>query len=455
VQVRERGVAAALFSTYFGVMGAKCALPSVMALLMAPPPIGLDFTSGWWTTPTALAPQQLMARLLTISTLAVAFGKLVLGPVIDTFGGIVSLQISLLFLMVLLATIASSNSFLIFGICWVLVDFIFSSCWAACINAIHQCFPEEEWAGRVGMLAAAARMGNAAAFCIFSGVLHWTTTTSTAITTTKSRPWRLVFTVSAAMQLLPIALLTYFGQFYKKRDKKKLVKDDDDDYLKEVVSIAPSSQKTTSIKSSLVTLKREATTPEFWLHFISRSALTVFGSFLLFIPTLMTNSYDSSSAFAAQVGSIFALGCLSSVTLGSQHYAKMLSKRKQMFAVVLLLGMATCCVLGQLGHHCGVLHLSANASAALLFLMGFSFAIPFYIPPSLYALQRGGMTSSATIADVFDVGGFGLLAIFNGYVASIHHYELRAWIPTFGILTGCSLISMVSLALAIFFEHRK
>lgn len=126
-----------------------------------------------------------------------------------------------------------------------------------------------------------------------------------------------------------------------------------------------------------------------------------------------------------------------------------------MFAVISLLGMATCCVLGQLGHMSGVLHLSANASAALLFIMGFSFSIPFYIPPSLYALERGGMTSSATIADVFDFGGFGLLAVFNGYVASIHHDVLRAWIPTFWILTGCSLISMVSLSLAIFFEYRK
>jgi MFS family permease len=442
-------MAAALFSTYFGVMGAKCALPSVMALLVAQPN-GLDF-SLWTTT---LAPQHLMARLLTVSTLAVAFGKLVLGPIIDTLGGIRSLQISLSFLLALLATIASSNSFVTFGICWVLVDFIFSSCWAACINAVHQCFPEEEWAGRVGMLAAAARMGNAAAFMIFSRVLHWTasSSSSSAAAATKASPWQLVFTVSAAMQLLPLALLTYFGRFYKRDKKLDGVVVVQDDYLK-LVSI-PSNNQTTSFKSSLVTLKREAATPEFWLHFVSRSALMVFGSFLLFIPTLMTNCYASSSAFGAQTGSIFALGCLSSVTLCSQLYAK-LSKMKKMFAVLSLLGMATCCVLGQLGHMSGVLHLSANASAALLFIMGFSFSIPFYIPPSLYALERGGMTSSATIADVFDFGGFGLLAAFNGYVASIHHDVLRAWIPTFWILTGCSLISMVSLSLAIFFEYRK
>ena len=429
-------MAAALFTTYFGVMGAKCALPSVMSLLLAPHH-GLDF-SGW-----ALAPQQLMARQLTIATLAVALGKLVLGPIIDAFGGIRSLQVSLTALMVLLGTIASSNRFLVFAICWVLVDFIFSSCWAGCINAVHQCFPEDEWAGRVGMLAAAARTGNAAAFAVFASVLHWTTTTTSAAAT--RRPWRLVFWVSAAMQLLPTVLLIHFGRLYKREPRLQ------DNNVGIVVTTMSSSQSS-SIETSLATLRREASTLEFWLHFCSRSALMVFGSFLLFIPTLMTNCYGTTSAFGAQVGSIFALGCLLSVTLGSQLYAT-LPRNKKVMAIVSMLGMATCSALGQLGHMCGVLHLSAKVSAALLFLWGFSFAIPFYIPPSLYALERGGMASSATIADVFDVGGFGLLAIFNGYVASIQHNVLSSWIPTFGIMVGCSLMSMVSLALAVFLEY--
>ena len=423
---RERGMAAALFTTYFGVMGAKCALPSVMYLLVAPQN-GLDF-SGW-----ALPPQQLMARQLTIATLTVALGKLMLGPIIDTFGGILSLQVSLTVLMVLLGTIASSNSFLVFAICWVLVDFIFSSCWAACINAVHQCFPEDEWAGRVGMLAAAARTGNATAFAVFASVLHWTTT---------ARPWRLVFWVSASMQLLPIVLLIRFGRLYKRENGLQ-------DNNLGIVTM-PSSGS--SIETSLATLRREASTPEFWLHFCSRSALMLFGSFLLFIPTLMTNCYGTTSAFGAQVGSIFALGCLLSVTLGSQLYAT-LTRKKKIIAIVSMLGLATCSALGQLGHMCGVLNLSANASAALMFLWGFSFAIPFYIPPSLYALERGGIASSATIADVFDFGGFGLLAIFNGYVASIQHNALASWIPTFGIMVGCSLMSMVTLALAVFLEY--
>jgi hypothetical protein len=61
-----------------------------------------------------------------------------------------------------------------------------------------------------------------------------------------------------------------------------------------------------------------------------------------------------------------------------------------------------------------------------MFLWGFSFAVPFYIPPSMFALARGRKESSATISDVFDVVGFIMLALFNGYVASIQHNNITA-----------------------------
>jgi hypothetical protein len=74
------------------------------------------------------------------------------------------------------------------------------------------------------------------------------------------------------------------------------------------------------------------------------------------------------------------------------------------------------------------------------------------VPPSLYALARGGAKSSATIADVFDIGGFGLLAAFNGYVAGIEHAVKVAWVPTFQITTLCSLLSLLSLSVAVLRE---
>ena len=56
------------------------------------------------------------------------------------------------------------------------------------------------------------------------------------------------------------------------------------------------------------------------------------------------------------------------------------------------------------------------------------------------------------IADVFDIGGFALLAGFNGYVASIQHSSPSAWIPTFKMTTACAFLSYIALSLAAWRE---
>ena len=431
---RRGGMAAALCSTYFAVMGAKCALPSVLSQLTSPR-IGLSFL-GWRSTP-----QTLMANQLALSTCAVALGKLLLGPLIDNFGGVLALQACLSTLMVMLAIISLANNFITFAIAWIVVDFVFSSCWAACINAVHQSFPETEWAKLIGMIAAAARTGNASAFFMFAGVLQW----SSKHLPPGAQAWRLVFGASSVLQLIPIALLSYFGSM------KSNISDFPVLGQREGIKLSPKTTGPTTIKASLATLKRQASTPEFWLHLISRSTLMVFGSFLLFVPTLMEQVYGLSNSQAARVGSVLALGCLLSVTTCSQLYT-ILPKRTKITLSAAFLSIASMCSVVQLAHVAGIMSLSSSLSTLTMFMWGFSFAVPFYIPPSMFALARGGKESSATISDVFDVVGFVMLALFNGYVASIQHNNIAAWIKTFQILTGCAVTSLISLSLAIFFE---
>ena len=429
-RLRRKGMSAALTAVYFTVMGAKCALPAVMPMLTSAE-IGLTFPSS------SLGPKQHLARLLLYSTMAVAVGKILLGPFIDHFGGIASLQAALAVLAALLAIISSSQSFVAFAACWILVDFIFSACWAACINAIHQSFPKQEWSFHVSSLAAAARTGNAAAFTIFASLL-------TVYEANMRQPWRPIFAVSAGLQMIPLALLSYFGR--QPSSDRPII-----EYEGDSTSAPMNLQNKPSFHASLAVLRREAARPAFWLHLTSRSALMVFASFSLFVPTLLNQIYHASMAYSARVGSVYALGCLLSVTIGSQVYARLSQNRKRA-TLVALLGMATVSSLSQLGHVMGWWILSAQASAGLFFLWGFAFAIPFYLPPSLYALARGGKESSATIADVFDIGGFALLALFNGFVAGISHNTLAAWVPVFQMTTACSVVSLISLWLATILE---
>ena len=345
----------------FSFVQAKCALPTVLPLLLDPS-TGLHFASTW-----TLTRQELVSRQLTLATLAVAVGKILLGPVIDRFGGILSLQVALTALGLLLTGISVGSSFLGFAVAWIFVDFIFSSCWAGCINAIHQSFPPQQWAARIGTLAAAARMGNAVAFASFAAVLQ-------VFSGRMKQTWRPVFAISAFIQVFPVLLLRHYGNKIAKYRSMQTT-----EASSETTTMTTSNNKVDrpSLRQSLQTLAIEATTPEFWLHLISRSVLMVFASFLLFVPTLMCQVYGSSAAFGAQTGSIYALGCLLSVTAVSRLYAKLRTGGKVVM-LMNLLGAATASSWAQWAHMTGAIQLSAGASAALLFLWGFAFAIPFY-----------------------------------------------------------------------------
>ncbi|OEU12798.1 MFS general substrate transporter [Fragilariopsis cylindrus CCMP1102] len=441
---RKRGMTIALLLSNFSVMGAKCALPSVLSLLLSSDR-GLSFitTTATSTAISNSSPQNQFSKLLGLSTLAIAIGKLVLGPVIDKLGGIKSLQITLGLLILLLSIITCCQQFLIFAIAWIGIDFIFSSCWASCISSIQQSFSNaEEWGTQVGYLATGARLGNTISFSIFGSLLYLLETNQ-YLKNSIQQPWRIIFGVSTLLQLIPLCLLYHFGKLTISKNQEQKQQQSvgtaaDTTTAATTATANPtsssssSSNSSSSSLSSISILKKEMKTIEFWLHLISRSCLMVFASFLLFVPTLMNQLYDCSSAISAQVASIYSFGCLLAVSF------------------------ATLASYVQLANAIGILSLTKVMSTISLFLWGFAFSLPFYLPSSLYALERGGRNGSATISDCFDFFGFGALAFFNKYVTSIQQHSVpSSWIGCFTITTSCSIIAMITQSLAVYFVEKK
>jgi MFS family permease len=413
----QKGMGIALSSTYFMVMGAKCALPTVLMLLVAPE-TGFTFPNNGYS------PQELMSRLLALSTVSIVLGKVVLGPIIDHVGGIMSLKVALLSLGTLLATISVSKSFYTFAFCWILVDFCFSACWAACINGIHQCFSEEEWSSRIGSLAAAARLGNATSFAFFASLLG-------LCQQSMRQPWRPVFALASVGQLVPLVLLSVFQPRQLASNKR--------------------ADKSPTATDTLATVRRVVRTIPFWLHLMNRAALTVSASFLMFIPLLMSQVYGATSAVAARTGSAFAMGCWLSVTTIAPMIPKLTPRYKTVLLAVLSAGTMMASIV-QLGRMLGWWPLSLTGSMFSLFMWGFSVSVPFYIPASVFALSTG---SSATVIDLMDSVAFGLLAVFNGYVAGILHYDPRAWAGTFLLTSICGFVSLVALSTALRLEEQS
>lgn len=385
----SRGISLSLFLTYLTVMGAKCALPSTLAMLTSP-------NSGLAHRHALLSRQDVMSRLLALSTVSIAAGKLLLGPVIDSLGGIRSLQIALSTLCICLGSIGLGTqtcpTLTAFAVYWIIVDFAFSSCWAACVKTIRDYLSEERWAKEIGRLAMAARMGNAISFAFFASLLQWAsskavTHTQSAATVQVDASWRWVFRASGVIQLVPLLMLSYFGR----KGKSDNILDEDKQFK--------STPKST-LKQSLAILYQQSRTLEFWLHLISRSIIMVLVSFLLFIPSYMSQCFDMSSASSARVGSIFALGCLLSVsTLAEKTYPSTDTKtsrgrssislyRKKAYFMLAFLALATICLMIQTAFLRNMLHLTPALGTFLVFLFGFSLGKQSHCNFSFYCYKK-------------------------------------------------------------------
>lgn len=364
------GISLSLFLTYLTVMGAKCALPSTLSMLVASNS-GLDHNN------MLLSRQDVISRLIALSTISIAAGKFLLGPVIDTLGGVQSLRIALSTICICLSFIGFGSrtcpTLVSFAVYWIIVDFAFSSCWAASIKTIRDHLSEEKWATEIGRLAIAARTGNALSFAFFAVLLQWASARvpSTQTLGTLNASWRWVFRFAGAIQLIPLFLLSYFSKgFLGKSDGNAYNNKQNKDIQK------------STLKQSLEILCYQARTPEFWLHLISRSLIMVLVSFLLFIPSFMAECYDMSHASSTRVGSIFSLGCLLSVsTLAEKTYPigsitqksqSSFSFRRKAYSMLGFLSVASLCSIVQIAFLQDFLPLTPILGSVLMFLFGFS-----------------------------------------------------------------------------------
>lgn len=364
-RLKDWGISLSLFLTYLTVMGAKCALPTTLSMLVAP-------NSGLAHNNIMLTRQDVMSRLIALSTVSIAAGKLLLGPVIDSLGGIRSLQIALSTICLCLSSIGfgarTCPTLTSFAVFWIVVDFAFSSCWAACVKTIRENQSEERWSGEIGRLAIAARLGNALSFAFFGLLLQWASSAAPADPPLGAldASWRWVFRVAGAIQLIPLFVLSYFGADGDRQS----------DSIVNTVKQHKKDMQKTKLKQSMAILRYQSCTPEFWLHLVSRSLLMVLVSFLLFIPSFMAECYDMSHTSSARVGSLFALGCLLSVsTLAKRTYPisqSSSSVRRKAYSMLGFLTIASLCSFIQIAFLQDFIQLTPVLGSFIMFIFGFS-----------------------------------------------------------------------------------
>ena len=194
--------------------------------------------------------------------------------------------------------------------------------------------------------------------------------------------------------------------------------------------------------------------PRVWLICASIMCLTVLMEFQSFIPIYLKETFGLTSGIAAITSSAFPVGCLISVLAGGFVFDG-LTKKKRIFVLGGLMGLAVCCVsvllaIPQLG-----MTNSFSLWTALSAIMFFGLAIApcYYIPMSVFSVDFGGKHCGVLVG-IIDAIGY-LAAMVFDFLGGAVADKVDGWHHFLNILLHVSLVGTVTLISFLLLEYRS
>lgn len=405
---------------------------SIIVTIMTLPPC----LSYIYRDPSFLGTERLPA-VLFLATLATMAGKFSLGPPTDQLGGNLVMKLAMLSSSLLLLLCSFSHSALSFGSLWVLLSFFYATPWGACSKLIRDIFPQEQWASKLGLVAAFSRLGSLGSSILYGALLS------------KNRDWKMTFRISALIQAVFFVVYIAADRFVQL------------DRLSHHSSISKINSAQGKTVSSV--LRKVSQNPIFWSMFLGKIVLMVVGQFISFIPLYLTTGIRLEPDYAAKCAACFSTGSLFSNLVGAKYYQKLTPKGK--VSVVSFANLiATACSGILAAHAMGVIGLTVAQIISLLTTWGATWATAFYVPPGIVALELGGVRHAALITNVlyllyrwlgltdlmlqiFDAGGFFGAAVFSYY--GMKYGQIGAWGGVLGSLSVCGFVAFIAMFTAM------
>jgi hypothetical protein len=324
--------------------------------------------------------------------------------------------VTMLMVSILLYACSISSSVQIFGTYWIIINFVYASCWGAVSKIVRQKFHRREWAGQLGLIAASSRLGSLGSAILYGGILE--RAKKSAVSPTSSSSWRTVFRVSATIQGVVFLMYVMCDRFLlDKKNKIKRVRSTNE--IKESDDIPETVSQV---------LRRISIDPKFWLMLAGKVSLMTVGQFISFIPLYLNTGHFMPDNEAAMKSSIFAMGSLISSVFGTRVY-QTLSGNSQIRAITIcnLFGFILPGILTL--HHLTSIpstsisvlkflinfQLSQPIVLGILFFWGMAWALPFYLPAGVMALTLGGVNHAALLTNLFDAIGFLAASVLSYY----------------------------------------
>ena len=369
-----------------------------------------------------------LSQMFAVATMATMFGKFLLGPPTDFFGGERTLKVTMLMTSVFLFYCSISSNVQLFGLLWIALSFVYASAWGAIGKIIRERFSSNEWSGQLGAVAAGSRAGSMGSSLLFAGVLL-------------HHGWRTVFRVAAGIQAIILVC-------YHLLNKQVVTPLSNSVWAASSPSSPSSSSSNASSKNDDETvsavIKRVTGRTEFWLMLAGKVSLMCVGQFISFMPLYMSTGFQMAAPQAAAASSAFACGSLISSVLVTKMYQNMTNA--QQVRTITALNCFNFLLPALLwAHHRhflpSVLSVTASTAPLILFVWGAAWMLPFYIPPGVLALHLGGTAHAALLTNLFDAAGFSAASVLSYYAMSSN----GVWAPVLGWLSiggGMALLGM-------------
>ena len=406
---------------------------------------------------TGIGPRDI-GTLLTLCSFFYLFGKISMGYSVDQVGprfvflGLASFASAGLTCLISFSTTASRMTILMCLLCVAQ-----SSGWAAMTSMVSLWLQPSQYAMAFGILSTSSRMGDLASKIVLGQAVA------------QGWAWRSLFMVAAALQLVVafvnLALMPKHPSASTEREGRRIVELKPQrphrgdsfgiahgaGFLEEsgplLDTSSPSSSSSSSGSMSLTHIWAIARTPRFTSMAVAIAALHIVMEFDKYIPLYLHRSLDLSPGLAAQGAALYPFSQLVALGIAGIGYDR-LSPRGRLYTITGL------CLAVAWFYGLQLLLLLASSSPmvahqniyfTLIFLAGFSVAVPYYLPPSIYLAEVGGKGKCGTLSGVLDASG-GLTSM--GFHYGVGHLVSRGrWGVLLGVLSVCSLLGCLAMAM--------
>lgn len=360
-------------------------------------------------------------------------GKLINGILADKIGGRRVFLLSLGLCMLATGIFGTLSGVLYFSVAYFIALFAKSAGWPSMANLISVWYASN-WRGRIwGILSSSSRLSSLFTTLVLGSLLLVIS-------------WREVIAVSVVITASVIVFLAFvLKQSPRDVGLEALVSSVGD------LQHRPHPLDEATLAEALLSFIRS---PRVWLICASIMCLTVLMEFQSFIPIYLKERFGLTSGVAAITSSAFPAGCLISVLAGGFVFDT-LTKKKRIFVLGGLMGLAVCCVsvllaIPQLG-----MTNSFSLWTALSAIMFFGLAIApcYYIPMSVFSVDFGGKHCGVLVG-IIDAIGY-LAAMVFDFLGGAVADKVDGWHHFLNILLHVSLIGTVTLILFLFFEYRS